>query len=123
MHEVFYRNLTSEDKRHAIMSVREVFDTNGLVTTAEKQCVYVIKSVSDRKLNKQQVDYGDVSDVLPPGRKKEFFLVRSHNSARCNDSFSVKVLGDFCCVIESRIYCISFKYTMKISHEKKYVHY
>ncbi len=120
MREIVFRNLISEDKRHADISVTEVFENKDVVTTAEKNCIYVIKKQGSLgpALNYEIPHLTeDFSKNNCP--KRQFFITRFQDEKKHNEYLILKVLGDFYVVFANQLFLVSFKYTIKVRQEKK----
>lgn len=120
MREIVFRNLISQDKRHADISVTEVFENNDVVTTAEKSCIYVIKKqeLPGPSLN-CETPYLTEEFSKNNCPKRQFFITRFRDEKKHSECLFLKVLGDFYVVFANQIFFVSFKYTMRIRQERK----
>lgn len=120
MREIVFRNLISQDKRHADISITEVFENKDVVTTAEKSCIYVIKKqeLLGPSLN-CEIPYliEDLSKNNCP--KRQFFITRFQDEKKHSEYLFLRVLGDFYVVFANQLFLVSFKYMMKVREEKK----
>ncbi|MBM3252823.1 MAG: hypothetical protein FJZ16_01035 [Candidatus Omnitrophica bacterium] len=119
MREILFRNLISQDKKHADISVKEVFEDKGFVTTAEKRCIYVIKKQEVSNLPYDSAGFLGEEISRKNCSKRQFFITKFHDVKNNDDYLILRVLGDFYVVFANQLFLVTFKYIMKIRQEKK----
>ena len=118
MREVLYKNLTSLNARKKDISLREVFEKDGVTAKTERRCFYFIKDVTrlDETIDLQKwLNTQNNSGIV---NKRHFYILKEHKSDRGEDKLVCKIAGTFCAIVDKNVYTIGFLHAFKVCFVK-----
>jgi len=118
MRELIFKNLTTPSSKKREVSVKEVTERNGLVSSTTKRSLYFIRGVhkvhSKDELKKWLEKRKGDSDL----NRKFFHILRDCSSKNKEDKLICKMRGSFCIISGNIIYNIVFIHSIRIQIHK-----
>lgn len=100
MRELLLKNLTSLNRRRKILSLSEVFSKDGVLTRVNRSFIYLVR---------------EVPQPSHLAEKPEFFIFKIHDSKLRQESFLLKIKGNFYVSCKQKIYLINYCHSLRIA--------
>ena len=118
MREVLFKNLTSVNTGKKDISLREVFEKDGIVAKTERRCFYFIKEIKHLETETDLQKWLASKDVPKGATQRQFHIMKEHNDSNLEDKIICKILGTFYAVINRSVYTIGFMHSFKVRFVK-----
>jgi len=118
MREVIYKHLTSTVAKKRDISVEEIVENNGLISTTLKRSLYFIRDVHRVKSEEEMKKWVEERKKSLKDSKKFFHILRNCSTKDQIDKLVCKMRGSFYVISGSAVFNIVFVHTIKIKLEK-----
>ena len=118
MRELIFRNLTKPTSKKRDISVEEIVERNGLVSSTKKRSVYFIRGIHRIKSKTEFQKWMEKRNENPSLGKKFFHILRKYSDKDMEDKLICKMRGSFYIISERSVYNIVFVHTIKIKMHK-----
>ena len=99
MRDLFFKNLTSEDKKSKIIATSEVYEEQGYRNIIHRHFICVIKEATK----------------LPQERTTPYlYVLKEHNTREQKERFFCRVKGSVYVMFKKRMYLVLFTHSLKI---------
>ncbi|MGB2706182.1 MAG: hypothetical protein WBC74_04945 [Candidatus Omnitrophota bacterium] len=118
MRELIFKNLTTPTARKRDVSVEEIVERNGLVSSTTKRSIYFVRG-SHRIKSRDELKYWiDKRRKDPDLNKKFFHILREYSDHDKKDKLICKMRGSFYVISGESVYNIVFVHAIKIKINK-----
>ena len=118
MRELIFKNLTKPTARKRDISMEEVVEKNGLVSTTKKRSMYFVRGVHHLKTKEKVEEWMSRRRKGNVSGKKFFHVLRKYSDSNKEDKLVCKMRGSFYIISEQDIYNIVFVHAIKIQIKK-----
>ena len=118
MREILFKNLTMVSSRKKDISLKEIFENNGVLSKTERRCFYFIKDIAPLGEGTDFQKWVDLQNKTSPVTKRHFFIFKEHNEKLGLDKLVCKIAGTFYAIINNTIYTIAFLHSFKANFVK-----
>lgn len=118
MRELIFKNLTTQASKKRDISVKEVTERNGLVSSTTKRSIYFIRGIHKVKSKDELKSWLDKRKNDSNLNKKFFHILRNCSSKNKEDKLICKMRGSFCIISGNVIYNIVFIHSIRIQIHK-----
>jgi len=118
MREIIFRNLTGETAKKRDISVEEIVERNGLVSSTKKRSLYFIRGIHKIKSKEEMQAWIDERRRNTSLNKKFFHILRRYSSHEHADNLMCKMRGSFYVISGQSAYNIVFVHAIKIKMHK-----
>lgn len=118
MREILFKNLISVASRKKDISLKEVFEKDGVVAKTERRCFYFIKEMADIGEVKDLQRLVDSQKGSAGSNKRRFHIYKEHNDMLGEDKLICKITGTFYAIVGKCIYTIVFLHSFKVRFAK-----
>ena len=118
MREVLYKSLTSLNSRKKDISLREVFEKDGVTAKTERRCFYFIKDVSHLDDQQDLQKWLNLQNQTGLVNKRHFYIMKEHKDDLGEDKLVCKIAGTFYAVVDQSVYTIAFLHSFKVRFMK-----
>lgn len=118
MRELIFRNLLTPASKKRDVSIEEVVEKNGIISSTQKRSMYFVRDV--HHLNSREELQGWIAERKndPSLDKKFFHILRRYSVKDKEDKLICKMRGCFYIVSNQDLYNIVFVHTVKIKIHK-----
>lgn len=122
MRELIFRNLTKTAAKKRDISMEEVVEKNGVVSSTEKRSMYFVRDVRHMKSSDELHRWVARRKQNPSLDKKFFHILRKYSVKDKEDKLICKMRGSMYIISDQDLYNIVFIHTLKIRiHKSKKV--
>ena len=114
MRELIYKNLTKPASNKRDISVEEIVERNGVVSSTKKRSIYFVRGVHHVDSKKELAEWIEKKRNDSSENKKFFHILREYSSADKMDKLVCKMRGSFYIVAGDSVYNIVFVHAIKI---------
>ena len=118
MRELIYKNLTTLASKKRDISVEEVVESHGVVSTTKKRSLYFLRGVHEVNSKAELRDWVEERNKRALSNKKFFHILRNYSDKDKEDKLMCKMRGSFYVVSEHKAYNIVFVHAIKINVKK-----
>ncbi len=119
MRELIFKNLTTLTSKKRDVSVEEVVNRNGLVSSTKKRSLYFVRG-SHQITSKKDLDSWISKRKKDSGLNKKFFhILRKYSNASKEDNLMCKMRGSFYVISGQSVHNIVFVHAIKIKIHKQ----
>jgi len=118
MRELIFKNLYTPKSRKREVSVEEVVEKNGLISTTKKRSMYFVRGGCHMESQKKMQEWVANRKKNPALDKKFFHILRQYSAKSGEDKLICKMRGSFCIISDQDVYNIVFVHAIKISIQK-----
>ena len=118
MRELIFKNLTTLAAHKRDISVEEITERNGLVSSTKKRSMYFVRGTHPVK-SKEELEQWVTRRKKDPNLNKKFFhILRDYSDKDKADKLLCKMRGSFYVVSGAAVYDIVFVHAIKIEIHK-----
>jgi len=114
MREMVFKNLTSVNSRKKDITLKEMFERNGVMAKTERRCFYFIKDITHLQTYEDVQKWLNCKNDIAIAGKRNFYIYKEHNDDVCEDKVMCKIAGTFYAVINKDVYTIAFLHSFKV---------
>ena len=115
MRELIFKNLTTLTAHKRDVSVEEITERNGLVSSTKKRSMYFVRGTHPIK-SKEELEQWVTKRKKDPDLSKKFFhILRDYSDKEKTDKLLCKMRGSFYVVSGAAVYDIVFVHAIKIA--------
>lgn len=118
MRELIFKNLTIPTSRKRDVSVEEIAERNGLVSSTTKRSMYFIRGSRRIKSSDELKHWVDRRRKDAGLNKKFFHILREYSDHDKEDKLTCKMRGSFYVISGESVYNIVFVHAIKIKIRK-----
>ena len=118
MRELIYKNLTTMASKKRDISVEEVVEKRGVVSTTKKRSLYFLRDVGEVNSKAELREWVDEHKKTPPSNKKFFHILRNYSDKDKEDRLMCKMRGSLYVVSDQKVYDIVFVHAININVKK-----
>ena len=118
MRELIFKNLTQVESKKRDVSVEEIVERNGLVSSTKKRSLYFIRGSHKIESQKDLQEWMQKRKVDNAKNKKFFHILRNYSDKRKADKLMCKMRGSFYIISDDLVYNIVFVHTIKVKMRK-----
>ena len=118
MRELIFKNLTTSTSRKRDVSVQEIVERNGLISSTEKRSIYFIRDIHRMKSQSEIADWIEKKRSDSALAKKSFHILREYSDKDKKDKLICKMRGAFYIMSGDAVYNIVFVHEIKIKIRK-----
>ncbi|MFA5146111.1 MAG: hypothetical protein WC515_01865 [Candidatus Omnitrophota bacterium] len=115
MREVMFKELTSIPSRVKNISLKEIFERDGVVARTERRSFYYIKEITRLSEATNFKKWMEVQNHGGEIRRRQFHVLKEHNEGHGLDKVICKISGTFYAVADNKIFTIAFMNSFKVS--------
>ena len=108
MREILFKNLTSTNSRKKDITLKEVFENNGIIAKTERRSFYLVKDVRPLDEKKDIQKWLDSQKNTGLVGKRRFHITKEHSDALGEDRVICRITGTFYAVVNKRVYTVAF---------------
>ena len=105
---MLFKNLTSVNSRKKDITLKEVFENNGVIAKTERRSFYLVKDVRPLDEKKDIQKWLDSQKNTGLVGKRHFHITREHSDALCEDRVICRITGTFYAVVDKKVYTVAF---------------
>lgn len=114
MRELVFKNLTKPSSKKRDVSIEEVVEKNGVVSSTQKRSTYFIRDILHMDSRKELEQWVDERKKHPGLDKKFFHILRKYSVRDKEDKLVCKMRGSFYIISNQDVYNIVFVHAIKI---------
>lgn len=114
MRELIYKNLTKPASKKRDISVEEIVNRNGVVSSTKKRSIYFVRGVQHVNSKNELAEWINKKKNDPSATKNFFHILRQYSAADKMDKLVCKMRGSFYIVSGESVYNIVFVHAIKI---------
>lgn len=118
MREVLYKNIVSMSSRKKDISVKEVYEKNGITARTERRCFYYIKEITSLKEVSDPEGFIQYKNMIEPVNRRHFHILKERKDGVGEDKLICKIIGTFYIIINNCVYTIAFLHSFKVCFVK-----
>lgn len=118
MRELVFKNINAPSARKRDISVSEIVQRNGLVSTTEKRSLYFIRGAHRIKSKDELKKWVESRNQDLSLNKKFFHILRNHSDDSKEDKLICKTRGSFYILSDHIAYNIVFVHAIRIKIQK-----
>jgi len=118
MRELIFKNLTTLASKKRDVSVKEIIERNGLVSSTMKRSMYFIRGSHPVKSKEELESWVNKRKQDPNLNKKFFHILRDYSDRAKTDKLICKMRGSFYVISGAAVYDIVFVHAIKIEIHK-----
>jgi len=118
MRELIFKNLTTTASKKRDVSVEEIVERNGLISSTKKRSLYFIRGSHKIKSQKDLNEWMQKRKADNAINKKFFHILRKYSDKRKADRLMCKMRGSFYIISNDLVYNIVFVHTIKVKMRK-----
>ena len=116
-----FKELTSVKSRKKDISLREVFEKDGVIAKTERRSFYFIKDIAQLKNETDLQKWLDPANTARPANKRQFYVLKVRNDTLGEDKILCKIAGTFYAILGNKVYTIAFMNSFKVSFVKAHL--
>lgn len=118
MRELIFKNLTIPTSKKRDISVEEVVERDGLISSTKKRSIYFIRGAHRIKSKGELKEWIDTRKKDSDLNKKFFHILRNYSDRNKQDKLMCKMRGSFYVISGESVYNIVFVHAIKISYRQ-----
>jgi len=118
MRELIFKNLTIPSSKKRNVSMEEIVEKDGLLSSTKKQSTYFLKEIHRVKSKEELGEWINKRKKDPSSNKKFFHILREYSDKDHEDKLMCKMRGSFYVISGSNVLNIVFVHTIKIRINK-----
>lgn len=118
MRELIFKNLTTPASKKRDVSVEEIVERNGLVSSTKKRSMYFLRGIRHVKSKEELQEWINKRKKDPALTKKFFHILRKYSDKTKEDKLICKMRGSFYIISDESVYNIVFVHMIKIKIHK-----
>ena len=118
MRELIFKNLTAPASKKRDISIEDIVERNGLVSSTKKRSIYFVRGTRHIKSKEELNKWINKKKKDPVLNKKFFHILRKYSDKTKEDKLICKVRGSFYVIANESVYNIVFVHAIKIKIHK-----
>ena len=118
MRELIYKNLTKPASKKRDVSVEEIVERNGIISSTKKRSIYFVRGSHHIKSKKDLEEWINKRKSDTTINRKFFHILRQYSDKDKKDKLVCKMRGSFYVVSGESVYNIVFVHAVKINIKK-----
>ena len=118
MRELIFKNLTRTAAKKRDISVEEINEKNGLVSSTQKRSIYFVRAIHHITSKEDLEQWVDKRKQNTSINKRFFHILRDYSTRHKEDKLICKMRGSFYVVSGESAYNIVFVHAIKIKIQK-----
>ena len=114
MRELIFKHLITPEAKKRDVSMEEVVEKNGLISSTKKRSMYFVRGVHHLKSKDKVEEWVERRKKNPMAGKKFFHVLRKYSTKDKEDKLMCKMRGSFYIISDQNIYNVVFVHAIKI---------
>ena len=114
MRELVFKNLTAPAAKKRDISVEEITEKNGVISSTKKRSIYFVRGIHKIKSRRELEKWVDTRRKNMDLNKKFFHILRNYSEKNKEDRLICKMRGSFYIISGQSVYNIVFVHAIKI---------
>jgi hypothetical protein len=119
MREVLFKNLTSVASRKKDITLKEVFQSGGLVTKTERRSFYYIKDIKHLESETDMQAWVNSQNASTASGKRHFYIFKEHSDKLGQEKILCKIAGTFYVIVDNSVFTIAFLHSFRATFAKE----
>ncbi|MCQ9206412.1 MAG: hypothetical protein NG740_00800 [Omnitrophica bacterium] len=118
MREIIFKNLNTPRANKRDISMEEIVERDGVVSSTKKRSMYFVREVHHMKTHDALQKWVANRQKSPGLGKKFFHILHKYSTKDHEDKLVCKMRGSFCIISDKDVYDIVFVHAIKICIHK-----